>query len=248
MSTPIDRNIFLQIGLDSGSLTILGAIIHNFPETGEYRGVLYRGTEIEGTFYIKVDKNSPVAQANIDLTKISQVKTEPSKCCPEHQDPRINFIVNPKGYVVFHVSSGSGGYHVNVKKIEEDPRKNLFDSRKLDQRDIFSAIILRPGTYSVTNLLTKAKGEIIVSYPKIGKTAYHPPAPIRVECSRETFEPTRVELQPGQGILYYFKVPSRIKIELLKPDDGPSKKAEPVKEKPDVRLQREQAQKLSKKS
>ena len=246
MNSPIDRNIFSQIGLDSGSLTILGAIIHSFPEPGEYRGVLYRGTEIVGAFYITVDKNSPVAQANVDLAKLGGVMTEPSKCCPESGDSRTHFVVNPRGYVVFHVSGGSGGYYVNVEKVEEDPRKNLFNSRKLDERDIFSAVIIRPGTYSVTNLLTKARGDIVVAYPKIGKTAYRPPSPVRVECSREAIEPKRIELQPGQGMLYHFKVPSHIKIELLRPDDGPNIRSEPVKRPSVVLQQKEQAQNLSK--
>ncbi len=248
MTIPIDQNIYSQIGLDSGSLTILGAIIHSFPEPGEYRGVLYRGTEIVGAFYITVDKNSPVAQANVDLAKLGGVMAEPSKCCPDHEDSRIHFVVNPRGYVVFHVSGGSGGYHVSVEKVEEDPRKNLFNSLKLDERDIFSAIIIRPGAYSVNNLLTKTKGDIVVAYPKIGRTAYRPPSPIKVECLRETFEPNRIELQPGQGMLFHFKAPSHIKIELLKPDDGPSRSDKPVRRATVTLPQREQAQNLSKKS
>ncbi|MGD0330038.1 MAG: hypothetical protein ABSB40_06275 [Nitrososphaeria archaeon] len=210
--------------------------------------MLYRGTEIVGAFYITVEKNSPVAQANVDLAKLGGVMAEPSKCSPDNGDSRIHFVVNPKGYVVFHVSGGSGGYHVSVEKVEEDPRKNLFNSSKLDERDIFSAIIIRPGTYSVTNLLTKTKGDIVVAYPKIGKVAYRPPSPVRVECSREAFEPNRIELQPGQGMLYHFKAPSHIKIELLKPDDGPNIRSEPVKRPSVVLQQKEQAQNLSKKS
>lgn len=247
MAFKIDRNLYTQIGLDSGSLTMLGAIVHSFPEPGEYRGALYRGAEMVGNFYIKVDKNSPVPQANIDLAKLGAAMAEPSKCCPDSADSRINFTVNPRGYVVFHISSGEGGYHVNVARAEEDPTRNLFNSLNLSERDIFSAIILRPGMYSVTNLMTKARGEIAVSYPKMEETAYRPPGPVRVECSGDAIEPKRIELKPAQGMLFYFKVPSRIKIELLKPDDGPAHQTEYVRRASKISKQRVQAQNLSKK-
>jgi hypothetical protein len=60
-----------------------------------------------------------------------------------------------------------------------------------------------------------------VSYPGTGKVAYRPPAAVRVEVGPKQFEPRRVELKPGQGMLFECKAPSRIKIELLKADDGP---------------------------
>ena len=40
MNLTFDRNLFTQIGLDSASLTMLGTIVHSFPQPGEYRGVV----------------------------------------------------------------------------------------------------------------------------------------------------------------------------------------------------------------
>lgn len=220
--------MFTQIGLDSGSLTIFGTVVRNFPDPGEYRGVLHRGEDIEAIFYIKVDKNSPVAQVNIDLAKLSNDVPEPSKYSSDKLDTQSHYVVHPKGYALFHVSGGSGSFYVHVRKAEEGSKHKPFDSRELSEGDIFSAIIIRPGTYSVTNLLSKARGEIVVSYPKIGKTAYIPPDPIRVECKEGTFEPEKVKLQPGQGLIYHIITPSRIKIVLLKPDDGPEHRREPT--------------------
>lgn len=228
MKMNFDPNFFSQVGLDSGALTMLGAVVHSFNEPGEYRGVVRREKEPEGVFYISVDKDSPIAQANIDLAALIQgepaVESE-NGCCPVGQDNY--FDVNPKGYVVFHVLSGAGGYSVHVRKAEEDPNTKIFDSRELDAGDIFSAIIIRPGTYAVTNLVNGKKGGIIVSYPKPGKTAYRPPAPVVVDCSEREMGPGRIELQPGQGLNFHLKTRSRIKIELVKPDDGPSKPREP---------------------
>ncbi len=129
---------------------------------------------------------------------------------------------------MFHVSAGAGGYAVRASKAVEDPKQqNQFDSRELKSEDIFSAVILRPGTYSISNASNaKAKGKITVGYPKIGKTAYRPPSPTKIICSENGFEPANVELQPGQAVLVQANAPSRIKLELVKADDGPAGRPE----------------------
>ncbi|HEY5255815.1 MAG TPA: hypothetical protein VIJ53_14260 [Acidobacteriaceae bacterium] len=239
MKMTFDQNLFTQVGLDSGSLTMLGGVTHRFLEAGQYRGVVYRGADSIGQFYINVDKNSPVAQANIDLAAFdtslpapltSSTSTTGTTCgCQgEGSKPETTFEVNPKGYAVFHVSTGAGGYAVRASKAAEDPKQqNQFDSRELKCEDIFSAVILRPGTYSAANgLNTKAKGKITVGYPKIGKTAYRPPSPTKIVCSEGGFEPANVELQPGQAVLFQANAPSRIKLELVKADDGPAGRPE----------------------
>lgn len=215
MNMTFDQNLFTQIGLDSGSLTILGAVIHSFKEPGEYRGSVHQEGGDQAVFYVTVDKNSSVAQLDIDLASL----TKPSDpCCEGSQN---HFSVNPKGYAVFHVSAGSGGYSVHIRRAEENPKEKVFNSQELNEGDIFSAIILRPGTYSIANTLSNARAEVAVSYPGTGKVAYRPPAPVRVEVEPKNFEPRRIELKPGQGLTFDCKVPSRIKIALLKPDDGP---------------------------
>ncbi|MGB8478336.1 MAG: hypothetical protein WCE63_05795 [Acidobacteriaceae bacterium] len=236
MKMTFDQNLFTQVGLDSGSLTMLGGVTHRFLEAGQYRGVVYRGGESIGKFYINVDKNSPIAQANIDLaafdtTLPAQATTATDTTCGcqgESTKAETAFEVNPKGYAVFHVSAGAGGYAVRASKAAEDPKQqNQFDSRELKCEDIFSAVILRPGTYSVSNgLNAKAKGKITVGYPKIGKTAYRPPSPARIVCSQGGFEPANVELQPGQAVLFQADAPSRITLELVKADDGPAGRPE----------------------
>src|SRR5262249_7807696 len=100
-----------------------------------------------------------------------------------------------------------------------------YDSRVLAEGDIFSAVVIRPGTYSVTNALTGATGEIVVSYPRIDDKPYRPPNPANIECSPGSFEPPRIALQPGQGMLFHAGVRSHIIIRLLQPDDGPQKPA-----------------------
>ncbi len=186
-----------------------------------------------------MDKNSPVAQANIDLAAFESGPSAPATnttgapCSCQGEGPKADttFELNPKGYAVFHVSAGAGGYAVRVGKAAEDSKQqNQFDSGELKGEDIFSAVILRPGTYSASNSLAgKAKGKITVGYPKIGKTAYRPPSPAKVVCSDRGFEPANLELQPGQAVLFHATVPSRITLELLKADDGPADRPEHVR-------------------
>lgn len=242
MKLTFDQNLFTQFSLDSGGLTMLGGVTHALPEPGSYRGVVYRGTDRLATFYVNADKNSAVAQANIDLsrldpstviapTPIRTTAAQVSECCGGSEDGAghdSTFVVNPKGYVVFHVSAGTGGYNVILRKAEEDPKTSVFDSRKLSEGDIFSIAIIRPGMYSLQNTLTRAEGRITVAYPRLGETAYRPPNPVSCECTADGFQPHYLDLKPGQGVHFHFKVPSRIKIDLSKPDDGPGKRFGPA--------------------
>ena len=231
MRFTFDQNLFTQVGLDSGALTMLAGVTHTFQAPGQYRGAVYRGKENVGVFYLNVDKSSPVAQATIDLSCFESKNrfaagVKDSGCCGSQTTPGKEniFDVNAKGYVVFHLSEGAGGYAVRLGRAEEDPKQQFqFDSRQLNKGDIFSAVILRPGTYSVTNALGKGKGEITVTYPKLGKQPYRPPNPSKMECTAGGFEPARAELQPGQALLFHCSVPSHIKIELVKADDGPGR-------------------------
>jgi hypothetical protein len=99
----------------------------------------------------------------------------------------------------------------------------LFDSRELTEGDIFAVTMIRPGTYSVTNVHADTRGEIVVTYPKLGKVPYRPSNPITIDCTKKAFNRKEIKIAPAQGQVYHIKTRSRIKIELLRPDDGASK-------------------------
>lgn len=221
-----DRNIFMQTGLDSGSLTMLGTVVHRFTEPGSYRGTVVLAGGNAGSFRLEVERGSAISQANIDLTKITDGGETTSCCGGEHGGGA--YKVSTTGYAVFHVSKGAGGYAVLLGKSTEQPGPKQFDSRELREGDIFTALLLRPGTYSAANHKSKAKGEIIVAYPKPGKDPYRPPAPLRVEVSakgkdKDKLFPEKIHLSAAQGIIFEIHTPSRIVIELIKPDDGPQR-------------------------
>jgi len=238
MATTLDRNFFTQIGVDSGALTMLGAIVHTFGEPGEYRGVVLSEADggderSEATFYVSVDRECAVASVNIDLASLAGTASQAASAGPESDSDCCcgpegdvsggagpHYTVHPKGYAVFSVSGGAGGYAVNVRKAVEDPELNAYDSRTLHAGDIFSAILARPGRYSVRNELGDAKAAVTVSYPGDGKRAYRPPAPEVVEL-RDTIEPAQIALKPLQGLNFKVHTDARIVIELEEADDGP---------------------------
>lgn len=238
MAAALDRNFFTQIGLDSGALTMLGAVAHTFGEPGEYRGVVLSEADrdeerAEAIFYVSVDRECPVASVNIDLASLAGTALQgasageagdPGCCCGPEADvsgeagPR--YTVHPKGYAVFRVSGGAGGYAVNVRRAVDDPELKAYDSRTLHAGDVFSAILARPGRYSVRNELGDAKAAVTVCYPGSGKRAYRPPAPEVVEL-RDTIEPADIALKPLQGLNFNVHTDARIVIELEEADDGP---------------------------
>lgn len=215
-----DRHFFTQIGLDSAALTMLGTVVHSFCEPGEYRGTVHAGDGPEATFYVSVDKSCAVAQVNIDLAALVEDTTEADGDCGCSDPGGRRFVVHPKGYAVFHVGHGAGGYGVNVRRADEDPELKAYDTRTLVAGDIFAASLHRPGTYALRNVLTQAQAEVKVAYPGRGETAYRPPPACHVDVGEE-IDQACIELKPLQGLNLHVTCPAHITIELVEPDDGP---------------------------
>lgn len=217
----IDPSI-AQTGLDSGALTMLGAVARRFEEPGDYRGTVRRGDAIEKVFYLSVDKESPVAAADIDLAKLAGSLPQQEAgtgCCPGEGEAR--FSVNPRGYVLFRVSGGRGGYSVNVRRADPDEKTPVFNSTALDGGASFSARVLRPGIYSVTNARGKARASLTVAYPPKAFSGYRPPEALRVEVTESGFRPEKIQLMPAQGLIFDCRTDARIVITLERADDGP---------------------------
>jgi hypothetical protein len=233
LKTTLDPNLYTQIGLDSASLTMLGTIVHSLSLPGEYRGALHSGADVKAVFFITADNNSPVAQVTVDLAGLEKAQSSvPSSegerscgCAGGSKDPSgSRYTVNPRGYVLFHVRSGQGGYYVHLRRIDAAENDKGYDSRTLNNGDAFTAMILRPGTYSIRNTLTKAAAEVMVHYPKVGDKPYVPPPPVRIECTAGGFDTEgRIEVGVGQGLIFHARTDSRIEIKLDKPDDGPAR-------------------------
>lgn len=221
MNPLINHHLITQTSLDSGSLTTLGTLVHKFPEPGEYSGTVLLGMDTVGLFRLTVDKECPAMQVNINLATVNSSNFKQYMCNSNQLEKEPRFAVNPKGFVVFHVSHGAGGYAVCVNKFDTNSNIKLFDSRELEEGDLFAVTLIRPGTYSVIDVNNKVKGEIVVSFPKSRNAPYHPPQPVYIEFTGTTFKPDKIEIEAAQGQVYSFKTLSRLKIELIKPDDSP---------------------------
>lgn len=234
MDVTFDRHLFTQIGLDSGSLTMLGSVVHGF-EAGEYRCAVHAGTEVKAVFVVHADPDSPNAQATVDLEALASGPALPAAAggcgcgepgtTPDAAVPR--YTVNPRGQVLFRVGRGPGQYYVHARRTDAPQEDKGYDTRALAPGDAFAAIVLRPGTYAVRNTLTGAQAELVVDYPPLKERRYRPGAPIRVACEAKAFTPATLHTGPGQGVIFESRVPSRVAITLTKADDGPADRQRP---------------------
>ncbi|AIF82638.1 hypothetical protein NTE_00557 [Candidatus Nitrososphaera evergladensis SR1] len=223
----INRHLFTQVNVDSGSLSILSAVIHRFAQPGEYEGIVMKGPIKTQRFTVTVVEDNNIissssqaaAATNTNAAAAEQIKVDLKDTASDR------FTLRRGGYGVFYVSTGPGGYVVEIRKYEKGSQVKVFDSSELKEDDIFSTTIIRPGTYSVTNTLNNAKAELMVNYPEIGKTQRNP-QPIKIECTAQNqINPNRIRIDPSQGLVFTSKTPFRIKIELTKPEDRPSRLA-----------------------
>lgn len=208
MQTLINRQLLTQTSLDSGSLTMLGSVFHRFSEAGKYHGVVLQGTKSVTTFSLTVMEEYEAMQTEIDLATIEQ--------------QRRHFTLKKDGYAVFYVSRGSGGYAVVVTKLEKSDGVRVFDSRKLQQGDLFTATLIRPGKYTLRDANNDGPGEIVVAYPRPTGRRYVQPEPIYIDCTEQGFDPNRISVAAAQGQIYRCRTSSRIMIDLEEPDDGPN--------------------------
>lgn len=221
MKTFLNRIIFNQINLDSASLTLQGSIVHMFREPGEYYGEIKRNDSIVGRFRLLVGDEHKNKQVNIDLKSLDLPTGKHEQC--RDQD---FFTLTTGGYCVFHVSDGLGGYTFNVYQSGKNPNERPFDSRELQDGDVFTASIIRPGVYQAINMKNKSSLEILVPYPKRSDKRLTL-EPVTVQCTDKAIKPGKIKLQPGNGIIFSIKAPARIKIEIKKPINRPERFKEP---------------------
>jgi hypothetical protein len=118
--------------------------------------------------------------------------------------------VGPAGYVLFHASSGSG-YSVRVG--QADDKAAEFDSEQLKDGDLFALCLLEPTRYALMDRLTKATGEIVVSFSDADAKRLNQLETSYVEVGANGFEPSRLSVISTQGIVFRVHGKSRVVIE-----------------------------------
>ena len=222
MDALVNRQLLEKTTWDSAAPSGTAAVVHRFRSPGRYFPTALLGDQPVGVVELAVleptgqpDGEGPPPSARVDLSWIRRNLLQRL-----HAGPGPGSMVAKEGYVLFSNAEQAAGYAVTVTRPEEPDRH--FDTRELGEDDLFSVTLVRPGTDSVSNTVTGAEGSVTVAYPTIGEVPYRPPQPASVICRAYGFDPPSVDLQPAQGPIFRFEVPSRIVIALAQPDDGPA--------------------------
>lgn len=228
----VNRHALTDTSHKSDALGVLGSVVHPVKGCERLIGTVIRDGRTLGTFRILIDPESDRRQATIDLATFDprlgrgRASSSGGRCVGG--EPVRSFVLHPEGFVVLHVSWGRSGYHVTLEEPGEAKGKTVFDSRRLRDGDLYAVTLLRPGRYEVRAKKGKARGEVRVAYPdrRGRKTERKPPA--RITLVDGGLEPSEVELDPAQGLVFEVKDDrAAIDVELIEPDDGPQKTDEP---------------------
>lgn len=232
-SLRLNRHLFTETGTDSGALNVLGTLVHQFPDAGDYVVEVSRDGELVGRELLVVSDEYHAVQATFDLSTVGE-RTDAgdcgceSPCTCEDQDYTC---IREDGFAVFHVGRGPGGYTVVVDPVGERREAREFESTELTEVDTFAAVLLRPGEYAMRNLVTDHEGSVVVTYPdpdsERGREARR--ESVTVECTDDGFDPEAVELHPAQGLVFRVETPSRVEVELVEPHERATGDAGPVR-------------------
>jgi hypothetical protein len=209
MKTKVNLKLLKTTSFDSGALGLLAMIVRQFPENGNYRAVILRQGKIAAEVGFEVNARSEADQLNIDLAACEQkAKAREDECAKQGAMQAVG-VVSPKGYVLFHASSGEG-YEIIVSR---EGGKESFNSSKLERGDIFAVTLLEPGIYEMKNSIGNASGQIVVNLPSNEDIRRNRLETLYIEASRKGFEPRQIELASSQGLVFRVNEPARIVIE-----------------------------------
>ncbi len=213
MKYMVNRSVIDQVNLESASLTSKTTIVHRVNEAGNYAGQVSKDNRIVGHFKLSVRDDAPNTAVNMNLADLDTFSGGPGPAT-------TSFVVATKGYCVFSVASGTGGYVVTLFKPEKGDAKP-YSTRELADGDVFAVTILRPGVYTAVNTRTKASAEITIPYPKRTESRLAV-KPVSIECTQKGMNPDKVETLAGAGIVFYVKTDANISLSLKKPIEAPT--------------------------
>ncbi len=233
MNIKINRFLFSQSTIDSGSLTPHSTLVCKFTDPGEYQGIIMKGSGIISRFKLNVLDERPSSRlsslSTINSKETSQLTDVNKQVSDTSNQINIDlsnimstYTLRKGDYAVFYVSTGAGGYSIEIYRFEKGSQIKTFDSKELKDGVIFSAMVIRPGTYLITNTLNGAKAELVINYPELGKMKKIL-IPINIESNTKEIVPNKINIDPSQGLIFRINTLSRIRIELTKPEDRPLK-------------------------
>ena len=126
MNLKINRFLFSQTNIDSGSLTTHSTIVCRFSAPKEYQGIVMKGSGIVGRFKLKIiedelSNNSPPFLSKIDSKDLQNIDANRQANILTSNQINIDlsnltdfYTLKKGGYAVFFVSTGAGGYSIGL--------------------------------------------------------------------------------------------------------------------------------------
>ncbi|WP_410507760.1 hypothetical protein RSJ42_13265 [Methanosarcina hadiensis] len=228
MKPIINKYVFRKTSNDSGSLTTMSSIIHKVAEQGKYSGIVFLGDIKVGKFFIRVgesreeaqEEGVPLQQIDIDLSSFNNSTGVNGNSTA--------FTLLAGGHIVFYVSKGSKEYAVEIFRLgkQKEPIK-VFDSRLLGDEDLFITHVMKPGSYSVRNVMGGGQAILTVEYPEHEKLMRNMES-VLIECRNGTMDPAEIKIQPLQTLMFSCTRESRINIELKMAEERPQPALAPI--------------------
>ena len=204
MNIKINRFLFSQTNIDSGSLTPHSTIVCKFTDPGEYQGIIMKGSGIVSRFKLNVleerASNRLSSLSTTNSKEVSQISDENKQVNDTSNQINIDlsnimsiYTLKKGDYAVFYVSTGAGGYSIEIYRFERGSQIKTFDSKELNDGVIFSAMVIRPGIYLITNTVNNAKADLVVNYPELGKMKKIL-IPINIEINAKEIIPNKINI------------------------------------------------------
>jgi hypothetical protein len=229
MPAILDQRFLHQTQFDSAAPAGTAIVVHRFDSAGEFDLLVHRGRKQMQQIRLNVrppaggdsltaepeppdQRDAPTAAAALDIATLLRPGATPL----ESTD-----LPGP-GYLSLTSSQPIPEHHLIVRA--GDGGDVVLDTRRLGPQSLFAVTLVRPGRYRLANTITGAEADVIVTYPKVGKTPYRPPGPLEIDCGAKGFGARTFTISPAQGIVFRLSTESRIQLELVEPDDGPKER------------------------
>lgn len=203
MLAALNRQLFEATVFDSGALGLMTSVAHRFTTAGLYAVTAKKVGARMGSATFEVREDATAMQLDIDLAMTQGPR---GNGCSSRTFDRAPQIVSPRGYVIFHSSSGSGWSADTGTGME-----SVFDSTRLTKGDIFALTLLEPALYKIENRLGSAKGSIEVCFTRADVTRLGELQPVLVTVGK-TLEPDHFTLISTQGLIFRIETDARIVI------------------------------------
>jgi hypothetical protein len=222
MDAKINFELLKAATFDSGALGPLTMVLHQFRSDGNYRAAVTHAGRAVAEVTFQVEEKSESMQLDIDLARVEQAATARVRDCCSRENRQAKRVVSPKGYVLFHASSGYG-YSVVAS---DDDGNVAFDSTKLAAGDLFAVSFIEPTSYSMVNKMGSASGEILVTLTRDAAKRIKNLETRSVQAGKKNFEASRIEVSATQGLVFHVKDLARI--EIRKKEAAGGERARPV--------------------